>query len=611
MTDVWTGYLDQLGGRLKLLVEPWDETAAADVAKYLRKAMGPAFGETRTIYNRTNVATELTLDELIAYGLPLTWWYANLAESAAQEQRAGRQAATPRDGFRLPRKDEVWEDVLRPSHPAYPWPALLPTVRIAGIVGYLEADQSDKRRNAVWRNVVRLRRLGEQGLGQKPGSDRRKEADDARAALADAVLSGWKSGLKIGLPAPRTGLIYSFYRNRPAMLAMKHSLRAVKADAAAKVFSIQCNEITWAVIDCGIDASHPVFLDRSKFPNLPPDNAPPEDQQLSHSRVIETYDFTALPELLLGEKLPAHYTIGVPAPAAVRKEIATRIRRSQNIDWELLRPFLRIQHDTHYSRSKPTDSHGTHVAGIIGANWPRSGAPVVGMCPDIKLIDVRVCREDGSSDEFIVISALQFLRYLNSISDEIYVHGTNVSLSIPYDITAFGCGQTLVCTEANRSVSAGIVVVAAAGNFGYRRVLSDTSDTIEEFCPVSITDPGNAERVITVGSTHRIEPHTYGVSYFSSRGPTGDGRIKPDLLAPGEKILGAALDNSTMRMDGTSMAAPHVSGAAAMLMARHPELRGKPDKIKKILCSTATDLEREAHFQGHGLVDILRALQSM
>ena len=177
MTDVWTGYLDQLGGRLKLLVEPWDETAAADVAKYLRKAMGPAFGETRTVYNRTNVATELTLDELIAYGLPLTWWYANLAESAAQEQRAGRQAATPRDGFRLPRKDEVWEDVLRPSHPAYPWPALLPTIRIAGIVGHLEADQSDKRRNAVWRNVVRLRRLGEQGLGQKPGSDRRENGD--------------------------------------------------------------------------------------------------------------------------------------------------------------------------------------------------------------------------------------------------------------------------------------------------------------------------------------------------------------------------------------------------------------------------------------------------
>jgi serine protease AprX len=154
-------------------------------------------------------------------------------------------------------------------------------------------------------------------------------------------------------------------------------------------------------------------------------------------------------------------------------------------------------------------------------------------------------------------------------------------------------------------------VVAAAGNFGYRRVLSDTSDTIEEFCPVSITDPGNADLVITVGSTHRIEPHTYGVSYFSSRGPTGDGRIKPDLLAPGEKILGPALDETTLALDGTSMAAPHVSGAAAMLMARHRELRGKPAQIKRILNSTATSLEREAQFQGHGLVDVLRALQSM
>ena len=52
----------------------------------------------------------------------------------------------------------------------------------------------------------------------------------------------------------------------------------------------------------------------------------------------------------------------------------------------------------------------------------------------------------------------------------------------------------------------------------------------------SITDPGNADGVITVGATHRFWPHTYGVSFFSSRGPTGDGRLKPDLVAPGEKI---------------------------------------------------------------------------
>ena len=58
------------------------------------------------------------------------------------------------------------------------------------------------------------------------------------------------------------------------------------------------------------------------------------------------------------------------------------------------------------------------------------------------------------------------------------------------------------------------------------------------------------------------------------------------------------------------MAAPHVSGAAALLMARHRELRGRPATIKKILCDTATDLGRERSFQGHGMVDVLRAIQS-
>ena len=55
------------------------------------------------------------------------------------------------------------------------------------------------------------------------------------------------------------------------------------------------------------------------------------------------------------------------------------------------------------------------------------------------------------------------------------------------------------------------------------------------YCAISITDPGNADHVITVGSTHRRDPHLYGVSYFSARGPTGDGRRKPDLLAPGKR----------------------------------------------------------------------------
>ena len=117
--------------------------------------------------------------------------------------------------------------------------------------------------------------------------------------------------------------------------------------------------------------------------------------------------------------------------------------------------------------------------------------------------------------------------------------------------------------------------------------------------------------MITVGSTHRSDPHRHGVSYFSGRGPTADGRAKPDLLAPGEDIDGPVPGNAIEARHGTSQAAAHVSGAAAMLMARHRELLGRTELVKQILCSTATDLGRQRAFQGHGLVDVLRAMQSL
>jgi serine protease AprX len=141
---------------------------------------------------------------------------------------------------------------------------------------------------------------------------------------------------------------------------------------------------------------------------------------------------------------------------------------------------------------------------------------------------------------------------------------------------------------------------------------------------MTINDPGNADLAITVGSTHRDMPHRYGVSFFSSKGPTGDGRLKPDLVAPGEKILSCAtgallLDRGGSQTDeihyvedsGTSMAAPHVSGVIAGFLSVRAEFIGKPEQLKEIFCRTATDLKRDRYFQGAGLVDLMRAIQSV
>ncbi len=236
---------------------------------------------------------------------------------------------------------------------------------------------------------------------------------------------------------------------------------------------------------------------------------------------------------------------------------------------------------------------------------------MTGMCPDIKLYDFRVLRQDGQSDEFEVIAALQFIRFLNARAGSTMVHGVNLSLSIAHDVANYACGNTPICEECDQLAANGTVVVAAAGNLGYVGRGLGSEVRAGGYNAISITDPGNAAGVITVGSTHRYKPHVFGPSYFSSRGPTGDGRMKPDLVAPGEKIKATVgLDDEAYK-DGTSMAAPHVSGAAAILMARHIELIGEPAKIKRILCETATDLGREPYFQGAGMLDVLRALQSV
>lgn len=424
-------------------------------------------------------------------------------------------------------------------------------------------------------------------------------------------------GGKMLVDQARKPLVWQVSLNRPPLPALTRSVPAVKADATHNLFKVDCSEIGWAVIDSGVDGAHPAF----------------------GKRVIRSFDFRNFRKIVslsnLKDKLRAKNLAELQQddlwsklkeapdkPDEDLKRLAADACNRGPIHWELVERFVEIRPDT-----TPSTSHGTHVAGIIGASKTeaKASAPGLekgdladGMCPDIQLYDFRVLGRDMKDAEFAIIAALQFIRYLNDRDNFITIHGANLSLSIPHDVRNFACGRTPICIECEHLIESGVVVVTAAGNHGYKS-FETKEGSYDSYAAFSITDPGNADGVITVGATHRFWPHTYGVSFFSSRGPTGDGRLKPDLVAPGERIRAPFAKSGEKHppggewndLDGTSMAAPHVSGAAAMLMGRYSELVGQPRRIKRILCESATDLGRERSFQGHGMLDVLRAFQSI
>jgi serine protease AprX len=566
LPDVWFQYAKAPDERTGVLLTPFRGVAPGELAMEVHRRLdsaGQNAEAARIACNASVVAADLTLDELLICVLPLSPWWRKHCNAKA------------------------WDLFDRES-------------------------RSSGRPGSPLEWVVRLYA----GLRLGPTKDESPRPLSDKAARR--VVSRFRD--KAARPEEGKPLLWLVGRNRPATPAIRESVGTVKADAARRVFNIRCKGITWAILDTGIDARHPAFrVEEEGAPPPAPAGKAGARPSFPETRVIATYDFTGIRDLLRVDP-PSADGGAAPAggPAMDTFKAATLRRRillGKDINWGELKAGLEVAHDETYKA--PTDKHGTHVAGILGASfaWPPDapGSPkprLEGLCPDIRLIDLRVFSPEGLSDEFSILAALQFIRYLNGHNLERVVHGVNLSLSIPHDVSNFACGRTPVCDECARLIGDGIVVVAAAGNAG-RRTYETADGPEDEYCDISITDPGNAEGVITVGATHRSSPHTYGVSFFSSRGPTGDGRAKPDLVAPGEKITAPVPGGDVDRLDGTSMAAPHVSGAAALLMATRPEFVGDPAGIKKILCETATDLGRERYFQGHGLVDILRAIQSI
>jgi len=612
--DVWVEFARQPKKRLELLITPHKEQAAAETANALNKLVpgGPeADDRTNVAYLQGIVAARLTFEEVIRFVLPMTFWW---SESRIADAMKGY----------LTNVDTLVGDLVETRTEAENW-----------LGDHSEAAVQDfetRRRFSVLTALL----LWAADQDEDPENDQRTPRELARAivatmqgkerAIVQTLTKLFPGELPPVLDAP---YVWTVSLNRRATPALSRSVPAVKADAARTLFTVNCSEIVWAVIDSGVDATHYAF--RSSRMD--------EKTKTVPSRVKRSFDFTGIREIVTLDNLDdgrrkerLHKLLNKKLKQVLSEadadryllDLAKGASEGRSTSWHVVEPFVEL--DTDAILNRPKTNHGTHVAGILaasreGARQAKAATPddkvrvdapdwADGMCPDITIYDFRVLAPTLKETEFAIIAALQYIRHVNDRYSFMTIHGANLSLSIPHDVRNFACGRTPVCNECERLVNSGVVVVAAAGNRGYQNF--ETSEGVYEgYAAFSLTDPGNADGVITVGATHRFWPHTYGVSFFSSRGPTGDGRLKPDLVAPGERIRAPLPGNTWGDLDGTSMAAPHVSGAAAMLMARYSELVGQPRRIKDILCRSATDLGREKSFQGNGMLDVLRAFQSI
>ncbi len=264
------------------------------------------------------------------------------------------------------------------------------------------------------------------------------------------------------------------------------------------------------------------------------------------------------------------------------------------------------------------NGHGTHVAGII-AGRAEVGTPAVtysGIAPEARLHVYKVLSDEGRGEDAWIIKALDHIADVNERAGQIVVHGINLSLGGGFDPSAYGCGHSPLCRELRRLWRQGVVIVIAAGNGGFAQIES-ASGPLDANLDLSISDPANLEEAIAVGSVHKERPHTFGVSYFSSRGPTADGRLKPDVVAPGERVVScrhtwpakaSTADELYVAQSGTSMAAPHVSGVVAAFLSCRREFIGAPERVKDILKTSCTDLARDRLHQGAGMPNLVKML---
>jgi subtilisin family serine protease len=243
----------------------------------------------------------------------------------------------------------------------------------------------------------------------------------------------------------------------------------------------------------------------------------------------------------------------------------------------------------------PEDSgHGTHVAGVAAGNagTPTTlGLTVSGVAPRAYLGNYRIMTVPSANVG------------LNGNAPEI-VRGIEAAVADRMDVINLSLGEPeiepsrdVVALALDAAAAAGVVPVASAGNSG------------SELGRGSVSSPATAARAIAVGAA-AAERTSTAIASFSSTAPSPLSlRLKPELVAPGVAILSSAPRNPGIGWEiasGTSMAAPHVAGAAALLLQRHAEWT--PAQVKSALVTTASRLPQvSVALQGGGLVNVATA----
>lgn len=245
--------------------------------------------------------------------------------------------------------------------------------------------------------------------------------------------------------------------------------------------------------------------------------------------------------------------------------------------------------------------HGTHVAGIVAGSGRGSGGRFRGLSPGAELYVAKVFDRSGYAPRTAILDAIEW-----AVGEEVDIINMSLGSALP------GCDGTChLCRASDWAASQGIVVVISSGNEGPE--------------PGTVVCPANSRDTLSVGAVDDSK----GLAWFSSRGPTLDGRPKPDVVAPGVNIEAPRAGDTSMGLprdefytvaSGTSMAAPYAAGAAALLhqlyahysaMEYGRALRLEPREMKAFLMQGSDSMGEDINDGGRGLLNLPLAVKAL